>query len=69
MCDALHGYRARNLKSVENAPAAIGAGVSVTTNPADAWKSEGIILRGVGAFAEGMEILAAKRDRRVLPER
>lgn len=54
---ALLDYGAGNLKSVANACAAIGADVIVTTDTKIVRKSSGVILPGVGAFAEGMERL------------
>lgn len=56
---ALIDYGAGNLKSVANACAAIGADVMVTVDPDVIRKSSGIILPGVGAFAEGMDRLRA----------
>src|SRR3989344_4109217 len=54
---ALIDYGAWNLRSVANACAAIGADVQVTIDPDVNRKSSGIILPGVGAFAEGMDRL------------
>ena len=54
---ALIDYGAGNLRSVANACAAIGADVQVTIDPDVIRKSSGIILPGVGAFAEGMDRL------------
>ena len=54
---ALLDYGMGNLKSVENALECIGAKVKVTANPEDIMKADGIVIPGVGAFADGMRNL------------
>lgn len=54
---ALVDYGMGNLRSVANAFAAIGRPVRVTDDPDDLRRADGIVLPGVGAFADGMRNL------------
>jgi len=54
---ALIDYNMGNIKSVANAFSAVGVEVQVTSKPEDLKQAKGIILPGVGAFADGMENL------------
>ena len=51
-------YGAGNLRSVVNGFDAIGQNTHVTNNPKDLEKASAIVLPGVGAFGDGMTILA-----------
>ncbi len=65
---ALVDYGMGNLKSVLNALECVGAEVRVTSDAADLRETAGIIIPGVGAFADGMsnlqrlEMMAALRE-------
>jgi glutamine amidotransferase len=52
---ALVDYGLGNLRSVTRGLERAGAGVTLTDDPADFDTADGIVLPGVGAFAEGME--------------
>ncbi len=54
---ALVDYGMGNLKSVFNALECVGASVRVTSDPADLREAAGIIIPGVGAFADGISNL------------
>lgn len=54
---AIIDYGAGNLRSVVNAFEAIGYSPTVTNNPADLKESSAIVLPGVGAFGDGMNII------------
>lgn len=52
-------YKKGNIKSVERGLAACGADVLVTDAPEDILRAQGIVLPGVGAFADAMGTLEA----------
>ena len=52
---ALVDYGLGNLRSVTRGLERAGAGVTLTDDPADFDTADGVVLPGVGAFAEGME--------------
>jgi glutamine amidotransferase len=54
---AIVDYGMGNLRSVANALAAIGARADVTRDPEELRAADGIVLPGVGAFADGMRNL------------
>lgn len=54
---ALVDYGMGNLRSVEKALELVGVPVRVTSDPEDLERAAGIVLPGVGAFAEAMENL------------
>jgi glutamine amidotransferase len=56
---AIIDYGMGNLHSVEKAFESVGAQVKVTSNPQDLAWAEGIVLPGVGSFAQGMQHLKA----------
>ena len=56
---AIVDYGMGNLRSVEKALAALGHEALVTSRPEDIDSADGVILPGVGAFADCMENLAA----------
>ncbi|HHV63929.1 MAG TPA: imidazole glycerol phosphate synthase subunit HisH [Peptococcaceae bacterium] len=51
-------YGRGNLRSVEKALAKLGYEAAILTTPAEMEKAQGIILPGVGAFADAMSALA-----------
>jgi glutamine amidotransferase len=57
---ALVDYGAGNLRSVAKALARSGLDARITTDPADVRRADGVVLPGVGAFAEAAAGLAAK---------
>ena len=54
---AIIDYGMGNLRSVENACDALGYSARVTNNPEDLRTTDKIILPGVGAFGDGMDLL------------
>ena len=59
MTIAILDYGAGNLRSVELAFARLGVPTVVTKDPAVAMQADGLILPGVGAFADAMNALRA----------
>jgi glutamine amidotransferase len=57
---ALIDYGMGNLRSVEKALEAVGAQVTVTSDPAVVAASDGVLLPGVGAFGDAMRELDAR---------
>lgn len=58
---ALVDYGAGNLRSVAKALERSGLAVDVTSDPAALRRADGVVLPGVGAFADARASLAAKR--------
>lgn len=58
---AVIDYGMGNLHSVSKALETVGADVVITNNHVDLQTADGIILPGVGSFAEGMRQLHARR--------
>ncbi|HEY3366843.1 MAG TPA: imidazole glycerol phosphate synthase subunit HisH [Symbiobacteriaceae bacterium] len=56
---AIVDYNVGNLPSVQKAFAAVGYDTEVTSDPAVIAAADGLVLPGVGAFAEGMKNLVA----------
>jgi glutamine amidotransferase len=54
MMIAIIDYGASNLRSVANALEALGTEFFICSDPSDLPKADGMILPGVGAFADGM---------------
>jgi glutamine amidotransferase len=52
---AILDYGMGNLRSVEKALEHVGAGASITSDPAEVRAADGVILPGVGAFPRAME--------------
>jgi glutamine amidotransferase len=52
---AILDYGMGNLRSVEKALERVGAEATITPDPAEAEKADGVILPGVGAFPKAME--------------
>jgi glutamine amidotransferase len=65
---ALVDYGIGNLRSVQKALLAVGAEVSLTSDPQEVRRAEKIILPGVGAFGDGMLGLKAGGFIEVLEE-
>ncbi len=57
---ALIDYGVGNLRSVEKALRAVGAGVELTTNPDAILTADKVVLPGVGAFGRAMQELSAR---------
>ena len=57
---AVVDYGAGNLRSVSKALERSGLAPEVTSDPAGVRRADGVVLPGVGAFADGMRSLAAK---------
>jgi imidazole glycerol-phosphate synthase subunit HisH len=60
MKTAIVDYGMGNLRSVQNAFAAIGSPASVALAPAELATADAIVLPGVGAFADGMSNLRTR---------
>jgi glutamine amidotransferase len=65
---AVIDYSMGNLKSVSKALIRVGGDVIVTPNPGVAKEAEGIVLPGVGAFAQGIQNLERRGFLPVLSE-
>ncbi len=50
-------YGAGNLRSIGKALEKVGAEITISSNPADILNKDGIVLPGVGAFGDAMEML------------
>ena len=57
---AIVDYQMGNLRSVQKALEAVGAQVTVTSNPDELIAADKIVLPGVGAFGDAMRELAAR---------
>jgi glutamine amidotransferase len=57
---AIVDYGIGNLRSVQKALERVGATAIVTSDPADLDAAQGIVLPGVGAFGDGMELLRTR---------
>jgi imidazole glycerol-phosphate synthase subunit HisH len=58
---AIIDYGMGNLRSVEKALESVGANVVVTSDPAVVREADGVVLPGVGAFADAMENLRGQK--------
>ena len=65
---AIIDYGMGNIRSVEQALKYIGAAYIVTSDKEKIFRSDGVILPGVGAFPKAMDVLEEKDLVRVLQE-
>ena len=65
---AIIDYGMGNIRSVEQALKHIGAAYIVTSDKEEIFRSDGVILPGVGAFPKAMDVLEEKDLVRVLQE-
>lgn len=65
---AIIDYGMGNIRSVEQALKHIGAAYIVTSDKEEIFRSDGVILPGVGAFPKAMDVLEGKDLVRVLQE-
>lgn len=66
---ALLDYGSGNLRSAHRAVAAVGAEVTVTSDPSTALRADGLLVPGVGAFDACMRGLRRVQGQRIIGER